>query len=196
MKTILTLITLLFSSLTYAQKVEENITKGNEYYRQTQYDLAEKQYRLALKADPDNITAHHNLANALYRQKKFDEAREELKNISTNSKGKLTRSAAHYNSGVINTKEKDLEGSIEAYKNALRLNPDDKQARENLQKALLELKQKQQQKQKEQQQNQRSQSNINQKEAQQKMDQLRQKEQKIQERMQNKQGGNPMPKDW
>ena len=35
-----------------------------------------------------------------------------------------------------------MEESIEAYKNALRNNPADKEARENLQKALLELKKK------------------------------------------------------
>ena len=40
------------------------------------------------------------------------------------------------------TSQKKLEESIEAYKNALRYNPDDKEARENLQKALLELKKK------------------------------------------------------
>jgi tetratricopeptide (TPR) repeat protein len=69
-----------------------------------------------------------------------------LDGIVKDSKENLVKSAAHYNNGVIKTKQKDLEGSIEDYKNALRLNPDDLQARENLQKALLELKQKQQQK--------------------------------------------------
>ena len=94
------------------------------------------------------------------------------------------------------TKQKDLEGSIEDYKNALRLNADDMQARENLQKALLELKQKQQQQQQDQRQNQNPQSNINQKQAQQKLDELEEKEKKIQQRMQDQKGGAPQPEDW
>ena len=40
------------------------------------------------------------------------------------------------------SQQKKLEESIDAYKNALRQNPNDKEARENLQKALLELKKK------------------------------------------------------
>ena len=191
------LIAISFSSIAFAQaKVEDHISKGNDYYRQSQFDLAEKQYRLALKADPDNQVAQHNLANALYRQKKYDEANEILSDISKNGKGKYVKSSAYYNAGVISTKEKDLEGSIEAYKNALRLTPDDKEARDNLQKALLELKQRQQQRQKEQQQNQQSQSNMSQREAERRLKELQEKERKIQERMQNQQGGTPQPKDW
>ena len=195
MKAVFFLLLVLFTASAFSQKAEDAINKGNEYYRQSQFDLAERQYRLALKTDPNNQVAQHNLAIALYRQKKNDEAKDVLKDISTNGKGKYVRSSAYYNAGVIATKEKDLEGSIEAYKNALRLTPDDKEARDNLQKALLELKQRQQQRQKEQQQNQ-SQSNMSQKEAERKLNDLQEKEKKIQERMQNQQGGTPQPKDW
>jgi tetratricopeptide (TPR) repeat protein len=180
----------------FAQSIEESISKGNNYYNAGQYDLAERLYRDALKKDPDNRIAQHNLANALYRQKKYKEAAEVLDGIVKDSKENLVKSAAHYNNGVIKTKQKDLEGSIEDYKNALRLNPDDLQARENLQKALLELKQKQQQQQKDQQQNKSSQSNMNKQQAEQKLKELEEKEKKIQERMQNQKGGTPQPQDW
>ena len=125
MKAVFFLLLLLFTASAFSQKAEDAINKGNEYYRQSQFDLAERQYRLALKTDPNNQVAQHNLAIALYRQKKNDEAKDVLKDISTNGKGKYVRSSAYYNAGVIATKEKDLEGSIEAYKNALRLTPDD-----------------------------------------------------------------------
>ena len=179
-----------------AQSLEEGISKGNNYYGIGQYDLAEKFYKDALKKDPENKIAQHNLANALYRQKKYKEAAEVLDEIVKSSKENIVRSAAHYNNGVMKTKQKDLEGSIEDYKNALRLNADDMQARENLQKALLELKQKQQQQQQDQRQNQNPQSNINQKQAQQKLDELEEKEKKIQQRMQDQKGGAPQPEDW
>ena len=44
--------------------------------------------------------------------------------------------------------QKKIKESIEAYKQTLRLAPEDTEARENLQKALNELKQQQQQQQK------------------------------------------------
>ena len=52
------------------------------------------------------------------------------------------KAKSYYNKGAILSSQKKLEESIEAYKNAFRQNPDDKEARENLQKALLELKKK------------------------------------------------------
>ena len=181
---------------TKAQSVEEWISKGNNYYSMGQFDLAEKLYRDALKEDPQNTIAKHNLANALYRQKKYKDAEEVLDGIAKDSKENIVKSAAHYNNGVIKTKQKDLEGSIEDYKDALRLNPDDREARENLQKALLELKQKQKQQQQDQQQNKNPQSNINKKQAEQKLKELEEKEKKIQQRVQDQKGGTPQPEDW
>ena len=196
MKKIFILTGIFFFMQALAQSIEEEISKGNNYYSIGQYDLAEKFYKDALNKDPENKIAQHNLANALYRQKKYKEAAEVLDGIVKSSKENIVKSAAHYNNGVMKTKQKDLEGSIEDYKNALRLNADDMQARENLQKALLELKQKQQQQQQDQRQNQNPQSNINQKQAQQKLDELEEKEKKIQQRMQDQKGGAPQPEDW
>ena len=103
------------------------------------------------------------------------------------------KSSTFYNQGVAYSRQKSLEESIEAYKAALRINPEDKQARENLQKALLELKKQQQE-----QQNQKKQSsNMSRNEAEQKLKHLQEKERQLQERLQNQgQKVNSMPKDW
>jgi Ca-activated chloride channel homolog len=196
MKKVFIIVALLLFIKAMAQTIEENIAKGNNYYSTGQYDLAERLYRDALEKDPGNRIAQHNLANALYRQKKYKEAAEVLDGMIKDSKENLVKSAAYYNNGVIKTKQKDLEGSIEDYKNALRQNPDDIQARENLQKALLELKKKQQQQQQDQRQNKSSNSNVSQKQAEQKLKELQEKEKKIQQRMQNEKGGTPQPNDW
>jgi len=178
-----------------AQSVDAVISKGNDYYRQQQYDLAETQYKKALEKDPESGTAQYNLASTLYRQKKYGEAHGVLKKFATVPDKELAAKTA-YNNGVIYTNEKALEASIEAYKIALRLNPDDTDARENLQKALLEQKKQQQQK-KEQQQKQQKNSNMSQKEAEQKLKLLQEKEKRLQERLQRGgQRGNSMPKDW
>ena len=184
----------IFSFSIYAQEATSIIIRGNQYYQQGQFDLAETQYRKALDIDPKNTTAQYNLANALQKQKKYEEAYELLESFSKSLTDKNLKSASFYNQGVAYTKLKKLEESIESYKNALRLNPDDQQARENLQKALLELKQKQQQKD----QKQKQEPKMSQKEAEQKLKLLQQKEKELQERMKNKnkQQGNGQAKDW
>lgn len=195
MKKLLVFQMLIFSLLANAQTAVSYVSKGNQYYKQTQFDLAETEYRKALQADPENTTAQYNLANALQKQKKYDEAEQVLEKLYNAIEASTLKSAAAYNQGVAYTKQKNLEASIESYKKALRLNPDDQEARENLQKALSELK-KQQDEQKKQQQ--KSQSNMSQKEAEQKLNLLQQKEKELQERLQNqnKQKGGRQAKDW
>jgi Ca-activated chloride channel family protein len=192
------LISILFpiflAQTTYAQ-AEEAIAKGNDYYRSSQFDLAEAQYKAAIAADAANITARHNLANALYKQKKYEEATKVLQGIQKDVSDKGQQSTAYFNEGVIYSRQKDLEASIEAYKAALRRTPSDQQARENLQKALRELKQQQQQQ--SQAQAQKKPSKMDNKQADQKLKDLQAKEKDLQEKL-NKQGqpGNSMPKDW
>jgi len=191
----LTAVFFLTATFSKAQSVVIDLNKGNEYYRQQQYDLAEKQYKAALEKEPDNTTAQYNLANALYQQKKWPEAHGVLKKLNKSVDDKRLKEATYYNDGVVYTKEKNLDGSIEAYKAALRLNPDDQDARENLQKALSE--QKKQQQQKQQQQKQQQHSSMSQKEAEQKLKLLQEREKQLQERLQqNGQKGNSLPKDW
>jgi len=113
------------------------------------------------------------------------------------------RSKATYNQGVMFSKQKKLEESIESYKESLRLNPNDQEVRENLQKALLELKKKnppkkqEEKKKKQQQQQQPPKPKISPREAQQQLKLLEQKEKEVQERLQkNSRTGSPQPKDW
>ena len=106
------------------------------------------------------------------------------------------------------TQQKKLEESIEAYKNSLRQKPDDKEARENLQKALLELKKKNPPKKKEEKENQKKkqqeqqkkqqQPKMSPKEAEQRLKLLEQKEKEVNQRLQKeklKTGGGQV-KDW
>jgi Ca-activated chloride channel family protein len=191
MRPILFITLLLLSFMAHSQEAE--IDKGNQYYQAAQYDLAEAQYRKAMELDPKNTTAQYNLANALQKQNKFDEASKVLETLANTTPNKAIQSAAWYNHGVALTKLKNLEGSIESYKKALRINPSDQEARENLEKALLELKKKQSQSS----QNKSSSSSMSQKEAEQKLQLLQQKEKEIQQRKnKGKQQGAGQAQDW
>ena len=125
-----------------AQDTDRLIQRGNEEYKRKEYQMAEAAYNEVLNIDPANSIAKYNKAAALYRQTKPDESVKVLEDLAFKTEAPELKSKAYYNKGAILSAQKKLEESIEAYKNALRQNPDDKEARENLQKALLELKKK------------------------------------------------------
>jgi tetratricopeptide (TPR) repeat protein len=164
---------------------QASIAKGNEFYKEGRYDLAETQYRRA----GNDATANYNLANALIRQKKSKEAILVLAEVEK-EKDPALRAAAYYNAGVVFSREKDPESAIEAYKSSLRINPNDKNARENLQKAILELKSEQQQK------TRTTKSNISESEADQKLGALQEKERKLQKKLDAGKKGRSMENDW
>lgn len=186
------------------QEIERAIQKANELYKQQQYQQAEAAYNDVLTKDPNNSTAKYNRALALQKQGKAEDAIKVFNDVAFKTDDRQLKSKAYYNKGAILSGQKNLEESIEAYKDALRQNPDDKEARENLQKALLELKkkspQKKDDKQKKQQQNQQQkpQPKMNQKEAEQRLKLLEQKEREVQERLQKEKSksGGGQPKDW
>jgi Ca-activated chloride channel family protein len=193
MKKILLLI-ILFCSLTgYGQTAVESILRGNQFYQESQFEQAEAQYRQALEYDPNNEKAKYNLANALQKQKKYQEAVSILGELGQTSKDPAIKSAAYYNQGVAHSQMKNLEESIESYKKSLRLNPGDKEARENLEKALLAQKNKQKQK---NQQDKQKNPNMSQKEAEQKLKMLQQKEKELHQRKDKQNQGSGQSQDW
>jgi len=136
----------LISSAVFAQNDNQLIKKGNEAYNKKQYDIALDNYKKASEKNPANQKAPFNLGNALYKSEKPEDALVAYDAAIQNSKLPAEKSGAYYNKGVVLQNSKKLPECIDAYKNALRLNPADEDARLNLQKAL---KQQQQQQQKE-----------------------------------------------
>jgi tetratricopeptide (TPR) repeat protein/uncharacterized protein YegL len=136
----------LLSFSTFAQNDNQLIKKGNEAYNKKQYDIARDNYKKASEKNPANQKAPFNLGNALYKSEKPEDALVAYDAAIQNSKLPAEKSGAFYNKGVVLQNSKKLPECIDAYKNALRLNPTDEDARLNLQKAL---KQQQQQQQKE-----------------------------------------------
>jgi tetratricopeptide (TPR) repeat protein len=79
---ILTTWTLLSRPLS-AQSIEQLLADGNSAYDQGTYSDAEKYYQEAISKDVNHQwpQAIYNLANALYQQKKFDEAALQFKQV-------------------------------------------------------------------------------------------------------------------
>ncbi|HEV2831705.1 MAG TPA: VWA domain-containing protein [Hanamia sp.] len=142
-------VTILFfmmmSNVSFSQKVNSAILKGNKAYQENKFDEAEKEYRDALKKSEKNVTANYNLGNVLYRKDKTEEAVKAYENAIQNTDDNVLKQKAFYNKGVAYQKAKKLPECILAYKNALILNPNDEDARQNLQRALKQQQQQQNQ---------------------------------------------------
>lgn len=182
------LMVLLFTTAVSAQDSQAKMLEGNHLYRREQFAEAEQAYAEAVKIRPARLDARFNRASALVRLNRQDEALKEFDDIAFKAEEADLKSKAFYNKGVILSGQKKLEESIEAYKQALRYNPADQQARENLQKALTELKKKAPQKPKEdqskKQQKKQPQPKMNERDARQRLKLLEQKEKMVKDRLQ------------
>jgi Ca-activated chloride channel family protein len=135
---------MMISNASFSQKTNSAILKGNKAYQENNFNEAEKEYRDALKKSEKNVTANYNLGNVLYRKDKTEEAVKAYDNAIQNTDDNVLKQKAFYNKGVAYQKEKKLPECILAYKNALILNPNDEDARQNLQRALKQQQQQQQ----------------------------------------------------
>lgn len=156
----------------YAQKERKYIRKGNRNFEKAiidsatvdtiKYQDAETYYRKALDKNPNNRDASYNLANALYRQKKYEEASKQYQAVNgIDCKDKHKKAEGYHNLGNSLLHSNKLEKAIEAYKNALRNNPKDLETKYNLAWAQDKLKQQQNQQQKNKDQKDKDQKNKN-----------------------------------
>jgi len=144
-----------------AQKGRAENSEGNELYENGLYKEALNKYQEALKDSPESPILRFNSGDAQYKIEAFDKAAEAFQEALSAEDLRL-RAQALYNLGNVQYRKKDLQGAIESYKEALRLNPDDLDAKHNLEYVLRELKenpppQSQQQDQNDQQQDQNDQ---------------------------------------
>ena len=134
--------------------------QGNEAFYNQDFEAALTAYQEAQVDSPELAEPHYNAANAHYRQGAYEPALQEIEQALIKEEGNLTQHSL-YNLGNTFFQSEQYEQAIEAYKDALRLNPDDVQAKQNLELALRQLQQQQQQEQQQQEQQQNDQRQNN-----------------------------------
>jgi Ca-activated chloride channel family protein len=155
----------------FAQTDRQYVRQGNKQFNAGDYPNAEVSYRKAMEKNPRNPQAAFNLGNALMAQKKDSAAVEQFQSAAKMETNPLRKYQSFHNIGVICQTHKMYGEAIEAYKNALRLNPNDDETRYN-----LVLCQHQKQKQDQNKQNQQQEKNDQKKDD--KKDQQKQDQQK------------------
>ncbi len=105
--------------------------EGNARYREERYPEALALYREAHLEKPHLEAIDYNAANALYQQGQYERALAELQKAQASSQEAL-QADAYYNLGNTLYRMGRLAEAAEAYKETLRLRPDDQDAKFNL----------------------------------------------------------------
>lgn len=177
-----------------SKKVERNlVVEGNKLFKEDKYHEALEKYEAALALNPNYQYAMYNKAVALTQLATDDNKGKEndprklasqlfadIAQLNTNAE---LAAKSFYNLGNMSFNDNQFDQAINMYKGSLRINPDNKECRQNL---LLALQKKQ-----EQEQNQDKQDQDKDKQDQEQQEQQQQQQQQ-QEQQQEQQQQQPM----
>ena len=150
-----------------AQSIESKIAlkEGNKTYKNGNYDTSLFNYQSSFLYDTSNMDAIYNKGNAALMSGNFEEARTNYNGYLQYAGTKIEKADAHYNIGNSYLSEYSIEvknqqqppnsdllkSAVEEYKNSLRYNFNDEDARYNLSYAMKLLEQNKNQENKDQQ---------------------------------------------
>lgn len=187
-KKVAIILLLLMAVGAQAQSDRDYIRQGNKQFRAGKFAEAEVDYRKAIEKNAKNPQAAYNLGNALLAQKKDSAAIVQYQQAAKLETNQKRRSYAYHNIGVICQGHQMYGEAIEAYKEALRNNPNDDETRYNLELCKRQQKQQQQnQQQKQQKQNKDNKDKQDKNKDQNEQDQQKQQDKKQQQEQQKPQ---------
>ena len=129
---------LLLSVSAFAQVDKKDVRRGNRQFAKAKYGDADISYRKGLNADSTSVTSAYDLGNNLYRQGNFAEAgkyyQQALRHIPETRNLKKQDAQGFdtfFNIGDAALQQKQYRAAMEAFAQALIVNPDDMEAKEN-----------------------------------------------------------------
>ena len=108
------------------------VIEGNENLNNEDFIKAEMAYRKAISQQPNKAAATYNLGYGYYKEGNLDESLYRLQQAANDATSKDEKHKAFHNIGNILMKNERCKDAVEAYKNALRNNPNDDETRYNL----------------------------------------------------------------
>jgi Ca-activated chloride channel family protein len=136
---------LLLIGLLLTASVLNDARKANEAFQRGDYEEAVQLYRQAIEQNPDDARLYFNLGNALSKLGSTEEAVEAYENFKSRSENVRDQSLADYNKGRVHTDLEQYDEALNFYRDALRKNPNDQDARHNYELALRKQQEQQQQ---------------------------------------------------
>ncbi len=139
------MISFLFPNALFGQKNYKTLVyEGNQKFKNKDYDGASSRYMEAVKSNEKEFTAHYNLGNALYKSKKYEEAKAEFEKAKSLSQTIPDKAAALHNLGNSYMQMNQPEKAADYYKQSLKQDPYNEATRKNFEIAKLKEKEKKQ----------------------------------------------------
>lgn len=126
--------------------------EANRLFEQGNYEAALEKYQQLHQTHPNDPTIAYNLANTFAKLGDKEKATEYF-NKAMRGGDSEAQKRARFNKGNLHMRDSEFKDAIKSYIDYLRRNPDDIDAKRNLELALRGLKQQQQQQQQQQQEN-------------------------------------------
>ena len=127
-------------SCLHAQEERSLTRDGNKQFDKQKYADAEASYKKALETKNNFPEAVFNLGDAMYKQGRYDDAAKQFQLASKLLTDSLMKARAFHNLGNCSMEKNEYEEAVRAYKQALRLNPSDRDTKYNLAYANAKLK--------------------------------------------------------
>ena len=190
---------------TIAENFVDIVNEGNEAFINNDYETAMEKYHMAETEIPESPELFYNMANVSYNLEDYERAVENFTK-ALNSPDIMMEARANYNLGNTYFKMGDYQKAIESYENSLKINPEDLDAKFNLELARKMLKentkpeqqdqdQQQQQEQKQEEQQQQEEQDQDQQEQQDKDQEQQEQDQDKQDQQQQQQDDKEMSKE-
>lgn len=128
------------NSTMFAQSTNKLLRQGNKEYKEQKYNNATESYTKALQQAPKEVRGYFNLGDTYFMMNQLDKAKEMYQQSATLSTNAEIKAKAFYNIGNANYKQEKWQESVNAYKQSLKYNPKDKDAKYNLMMAMAKIK--------------------------------------------------------
>jgi len=117
-----------------AQRMPERsaVRSGNRQFNKGNYEESIERYGKALNLAPGSFEATYDLGNALYKAERYDQAEQTMRQAAADTlRTEKERAEAFYNLGNAQFRQKKFKEALESYKQSLRLDPSDVEAKYN-----------------------------------------------------------------
>ena len=111
---------------------------GNDLFEEGDYVAALEEYEEAQELNPDTPELYYNEGNTLYRMEQYDDAIEKYDEALIEAEDDLS-ALGYFNKGNVYFDREEYPLAIEEYKKVLRIDPENEDAKHNLELALSKI---------------------------------------------------------
>ena len=133
--------------ISFGQDWRDSLTSARKAYEAKEYEKAFNSYQSAQELAPEGVDLSDEMGQSAYKSHKYKEAESIYLQKGSTESDKKKKAADYHNLGNTRMRNKDYQGAVDAYKEALRNNPSDSETRYNLSEAMRQLQNQSQKKQ-------------------------------------------------